>query len=111
MYDIDKLTCYNNTLITETKLSGNELLSLDKGSLERFQVSSGFQKPLLKVIDDLVYVTNVNARIVIILVLYHVEKAPAISNAVTTTTTKVTGSYFYCRHSAVTLFHYQTARY
>ena len=41
-------------LITEAKLSGNELLSLDKGSFERLQFSSGFHTPLLKVIEDLV---------------------------------------------------------
>ena len=92
-------------LITEAKLSGKELLSLDKGSLERLQFSSGFQKPLLKVIDDLVCHQYMNVIAIIILVLHHVEKVRAIPDAVTTTTTKVIISYRYCRRSATMLFY------
>ena len=106
------MTHYQNNIITEAKLSGKELLSLDKGSLEQFQFSSGFQKPLLTVIEDLVCHQYINAKIIIILVLHHVEKVRAIPDAVTTTKTKVIISYHCCRSSAITLSHYcHTARY
>ena len=50
------VTVYDSNLhpVTEAKLDGRQLLSLDKGSIEKFQFSSGFKKPLLKVIEDLV---------------------------------------------------------
>ena len=42
-------------LITEAKLGGKELLSLDKeSSLEQFGLSTEFQTPLMKFIEDLV---------------------------------------------------------
>ena len=42
-------------LITEAKLGGNKLLSLDKESLEQYGLSTEFQTPLMEFIEDLVY--------------------------------------------------------
>ena len=96
-------------LITETNLSGKELLSLDKGSLERFRFSSGFQKPLLKVIEDLVCHQYINAIIIIIPVLHCVEKVRAIPDAVTTTTKVI--SYHHCSSAIALSHHCHTTRY
>ena len=41
-------------LITEAKLGGKELLSLDKESTEQFGLTAEFQTPLMKFIEDLV---------------------------------------------------------
>ena len=41
-------------LTTEANLSGKELLSLDKESLEQFGISTGFQTSIMKIIVDLV---------------------------------------------------------
>ena len=41
-------------LITGAKFGGKELLSLDKESAEQFGLSTEFQTPLMKFIEDLV---------------------------------------------------------
>lgn len=41
-------------MITEAKLSGNEFLALDKGSLEQYDFSAESQILLLQIADELV---------------------------------------------------------
>ena len=49
-------------LFIEAKIDGNKLLSLDKGSLDQFGLSDGFQLSLMKIIKDLVcYLYECNA--------------------------------------------------
>ena len=63
MYMLTHWYSYINVLnYIEAKINGYGFLSLDKGSLDQFGLSDGFQLPLMKIIKDLVcYLYECNA--------------------------------------------------
>ena len=58
-------------LITEAKFGGKELLNLNKESLEQFGLSTEFQTPLMKFIEDLVCHRYKLMRLCSYTLLYH----------------------------------------
>ena len=56
LYMLRLLTRYSHSCINiiEAQINGNELLSLDKGSLGKLGLSTEFEIPLMEIIKDLV---------------------------------------------------------